>query len=101
MAEIQRALVSVSDKNGLEELGRALHTEFGVEILSTGGTARLLRDHGIPVTEVSDYTGSPELFDGRVKTLHPRIHGGLLAQPSEPDHRRQMDEHDVPPIDLV
>jgi len=101
MAEIRRALISVSDKTGLEAFARALHEEFGVEILSTGGTARLLREHDIPVTDVSDYTGSPELFDGRVKTLHPRIHGGLLAQRNHDEHRRQMDEHDVPPIDLV
>ncbi|MFP4560941.1 MAG: bifunctional phosphoribosylaminoimidazolecarboxamide formyltransferase/IMP cyclohydrolase [Thiohalorhabdus sp.] len=101
MGEIKRALISVSDKSGLEELARSLHEEFGVEILSTGGTARLLRDEGIPVTEISDYTGFPELFEGRVKTLHPRVHGGLLAHRGKPEHREQMEANDIPGIDLV
>jgi len=101
MAEIKRALISVSDKTGLEEFARTLHEEFGVEILSTGGTARLLREGGIPVVDVSDYTGFPELFDGRVKTLHPRVHGGLLAQRSDATHREEMEANDIPPIDLV
>jgi len=101
MGEIKRALISVSDKTGIEELARALHEEFGVEILSTGGTARLLREKDIPVTDVSDYTGFPELFEGRVKTLHPRVHGGLLAKRSSAEHREQMAAHDIPGIDLV
>ena len=76
---IKRALLSVSDKTGLVELGQCLAT-FGVEILSTGGTARALTEAGVAVTEVSDHTGAPEMMDGRVKTLHPTIHGGILAR---------------------
>src|SRR5690554_3558632 len=96
--KIKRALVSVSDKSGLADLGRALAAR-GVEILSTGGSAKALREIGIPVIEVADYTGFPEIMDGRVKTLHPKIHGGLLG-------RRGIDEevmraHDIEPIDLV
>ncbi len=101
MVEIQRALISVSDKTDLTGFARALHEEFGVEILSTGGTARALRECGIPVVEVSDLTEFPELFAGRVKTLHPRIHGGLLAHHSDPEHRDQMQAHGIPRIDLV
>ena len=101
MAEIKRALISVSDKGGLDDFAQALYQEFGVEIVSTGGTAGRLRDLGIPVTEVSDFTGYPELFEGRVKTLHPRIYGGLLAQRASEDHRRQMADNDIPGIDLV
>ena len=101
MGGIKRALISVSEKSGLEELARSLHEEFGVEILSTGGTCRFLQEKGIPVTEVSEYTGFPELFGGRVKTLHPRIHGGLLAPRSEESQRQEMVANDVPPIDLV
>ena len=82
---ISRALISVSDKSGLESLAVGLH-EHDVEILSTGGTAKFIADLGIPVVEVSDFTGFPELFDGRVKTLHPKVHGGLL-------HRRDVKEH--------
>jgi phosphoribosylaminoimidazolecarboxamide formyltransferase/IMP cyclohydrolase len=97
-SKISRALISVSDKTGVVELARAL-AAFGVEILSSGGTARLLRDHGVPAVEVSDYTGFPEMMDGRVKTLHPKIHGGILG-------RRGVDEevmraHHIDPIDLV
>ena len=98
MSKITRALISVSDKSGVVEFAHGL-MEAGVEILSTGGTARLLQENGIPVTEVSDYTGFPEMMDGRVKTLHPRIHGGILG-------RRDLDaammaEHGILPIDLV
>jgi phosphoribosylaminoimidazolecarboxamide formyltransferase/IMP cyclohydrolase len=98
MAQISRALISVSDKTGISEFAQALHQQ-GIEILSTGGTARLLADAGIPVVEVSDYTGFPEMMDGRVKTLHPKIHGGILA-------RRGIDEavmaaNAIEPIDLV
>ena len=78
MPKIQRALISVTDKAGIDGLGRAL-VGFGVEILSTGGTARALADAGMKIREVSDFTGFPEMLDGRVKTLHPKIHGGLLA----------------------
>ncbi len=99
MSKITRALISVSDKTGIVDFARALHTEHGVEILSTGGTAKLLLEAGIPVTEVSDYTGFPEMMDGRVKTLHPKIHGGLLGRRGIDD--AVMAEHGIAPIDLV
>ncbi len=95
---ITRALLSVSDKSGIVEFARGL-VELGVQILSTGGTARLLAQHGIAVTEVSDYTGFPELMAGRVKTLHPKIHGGLLGRRGMDD--AVMAEHGIPPIDLL
>ncbi|HED16360.1 MAG TPA: bifunctional phosphoribosylaminoimidazolecarboxamide formyltransferase/IMP cyclohydrolase, partial [Gammaproteobacteria bacterium] len=98
MAAIQRALISVSDKTGIVEFARALQAR-NIEILSTGGTARLLAEQDISVTEVSDYTGFPEMMDGRLKTLHPRIHGGLLGRRGTDDDA--MQEHDIPPIDLV
>jgi len=97
---IKRALISVSDKNGLLALAKFLH-ESGVEILSTGGTAKTLRDSGITVKDVSEHTGSPEIMDGRVKTLHPKIHGGLLAVRDNPQHAQAMKDHDIAPIDLV
>ncbi len=100
MAGITRALISVSDKHGVVDLARALLARE-VEILSTGGTARLLRDSGIPVTEVSDYTGFPEMLDGRVKTLHPKVHGGILGRRDLAAHRAAMQQHGIPPIDLV
>ncbi|MCW5573710.1 MAG: bifunctional phosphoribosylaminoimidazolecarboxamide formyltransferase/IMP cyclohydrolase [Steroidobacteraceae bacterium] len=96
--EVRRALLSVSDKTGLLEFATAL-SRRDIEILSTGGTARLLREHGITVTEVSAYTGFPEIMDGRVKTLHPRIHGGLLGRRGVDDAVMQL--HDIPPIDLL
>jgi len=99
MAKITRALISVSDKNGIVEFAQTLHSEFNVEILSTGGTAKLLADNNIPVIEVSDYTGFPEMMDGRVKTLHPKIHGGLLGRRGTDD--AVMQEHDIPAIDMV
>lgn len=95
---IRRALISVSDKTGLLDFARALH-ESGVELLSTGGTAKLLADNSLPVVEVADYTGFPEMMDGRLKTLHPRIHGGLLGRRGQDD--AAMREHDIPPIDLL
>jgi phosphoribosylaminoimidazolecarboxamide formyltransferase/IMP cyclohydrolase len=97
---IRRALLSVHDKTGLVELGRALHA-LGVELVSTGGTARALREAGLPVREVSEITGFPELLDGRVKTLHPRIHGGILARRDAPAHRQALEDHGIPAIDLV
>ena len=97
---IKRALISVSDKQGLVELARILEA-YSVEILSTGGSAKLLRDHGIAVKEVADYTGFPEIMDGRVKTLHPNIHGGLLAKRDKETHKQAMIDHDIKPIDLV
>ncbi len=100
MPKIQRALISVTDKAGIDGLGRALRG-FGVEILSTGGTARALADAGIKIREVSDFTGFPEMLDGRVKTLHPKIHGGILGIRSRPEHVRAMEEHGILPIDMV
>ncbi|MDP7546668.1 MAG: bifunctional phosphoribosylaminoimidazolecarboxamide formyltransferase/IMP cyclohydrolase, partial [Alphaproteobacteria bacterium] len=97
---IKRALISVSDKDGLLEFGRAL-AGHGVEILSTGGTARALAEAGVPVREVSDHTGFPEMMDGRVKTLHPTIHGGILALRDDPAHTQAMAEHGIGGIDLV
>ncbi len=100
MATIQRALISVSDKTGLVDFAREL-TSLGVEILSTGGTAQLLRDAGLRVTSVSDYTGQPEILDGRVKTLHPKIHGGLLAIRDNQQHMAQLDAQNFGTIDMV
>jgi phosphoribosylaminoimidazolecarboxamide formyltransferase/IMP cyclohydrolase len=99
MAAIERALVSVSDKTGVVELSERLAKD-GVTILSTGGTARALREVGVPVTDVSEYTGSPEIMDGRVKTLHPRVHGGLLMRDLEAD-RDDLSRIGGAPIDLV
>jgi phosphoribosylaminoimidazolecarboxamide formyltransferase/IMP cyclohydrolase len=99
MVRIRRALVSVSDKRGVEELAKGL-ARHGVEILSTGGTARVLREAGAKVTEVAEYTGAPEILDGRVKTLHPKIHGGLLGRPT-PEHQAEMKVHGIQNIDLV
>lgn len=101
MKRIERALVSVFDKRGAVDFARRLHEEFGVEILSTGGTARALSEAGVPVVQVSDYTGAPELFEGRVKTLHPKIEGGILFRRGNPRDVEQARTHDVPPIDLV
>jgi phosphoribosylaminoimidazolecarboxamide formyltransferase/IMP cyclohydrolase len=100
MTIIRRALISVSDKSGVVEFARALQA-LQVEILSTGGTAKLLADNGVAVTEVSDYTGFPEMLDGRVKTLHPKIHGGILGRRDLDSHVQAMKQRDIPPIDLV
>lgn len=100
LAKISRALISVSDKSGLIELGQAL-TRHGVEILSTGGSAQALRAAGIAVKEVGEHTGFPEILDGRVKTLHPAIHAGLLARRDLPEHQSAMAEHRLAPIDLL
>ncbi|HUT49967.1 MAG TPA: bifunctional phosphoribosylaminoimidazolecarboxamide formyltransferase/IMP cyclohydrolase [Alphaproteobacteria bacterium] len=97
---VTRALISVSDKTGLETLGRFL-TEKGVEIISTGGSAKALAGADVPVIEVADYTGFPEMMDGRVKTLQPKIHGGILARRDDAGHRKAMAAHDIGPIDLV
>lgn len=100
MIKITRALISVSDKTGIVEFAQSLHA-FGVEILSTGGTATLLQQANIPVIEVADYTGFPEMLDGRVKTLHPKIHGGILGRRDVSHHLSQMQAHDIGNIDLV
>ena len=97
---VRRALISVSDKTGLLDLARAL-VAHGAEILSTGGSARALREAGIPVKDVSEHTGFPEILDGRVKTLVPQVHGGILGRRDLPEHLRQMEEHRIAPIDLV
>ena len=99
MTNVTRALISVSDKTGVVDLGRRL-AKLGVEILSTGGTSRSLREAGLTVRDVSDFTGFPEMLDGRVKTLHPRVHGGILGRPT-PEHEKQMKEHKIDRIDLV
>ncbi len=99
-APIRRALISVSDKTGIDELGQALAAR-GIEILSTGGSAAALRAAGVAVIEVSDFTGFPEIMDGRVKTLQPAIHGGLLAVRDNPEHEQAMREHNIAPIDLL
>jgi phosphoribosylaminoimidazolecarboxamide formyltransferase/IMP cyclohydrolase len=100
MERIQRALLSVSDKSGLLGLARAL-ASAGVELISTGGTAKALRDAGLKVTDLSSYTGFPEMLDGRVKTLHPKVHGGLLYIRGNAEHEAAIGEHDIKPIDLV
>ena len=98
--KIQRALISVSDKTGLADFARELAKQ-GVEIISTGGTASLLRQEGIPTRDISDFTGFPEMLDGRVKTLHPKVHGGLLYLRGNPEHEAAAREHGIEPIDLV
>ena len=100
MQPVRRALLSVSDKTGLIDLARALDG-YGVELLSTGGSAKALRDAGLPVRDVADVTGFPEMMDGRVKTLHPAVHGGLLALRDNGDHLAAMDKHGIGPIDLL
>ena len=100
LRKIHRALISVSDKTGIVDFARALKT-FDVEIISTGGTAKALRDAGIDVRDVSNVTGFPEMMDGRVKTLHPKIHGGLLGVRDNPDHQSAMRDHGIEPIDMV
>jgi phosphoribosylaminoimidazolecarboxamide formyltransferase/IMP cyclohydrolase len=101
LVPVKRALLSVSDKTGLADFATALHKEFNVELISTGGTATFLRAQNLPVTDVSEVTGFPEMMDGRVKTLHPKIHGGLLALRDNPAHAAAMTAHDIKPIDLL
>ena len=101
LVPIRRALLSVSDKTGLAEFAAALHREFSIELISTGGTAAFLREHQMPVTDVAEVTGFPEMMDGRLKTLHPMIHGGLLALRDDQHHAAAMVEHGIRPIDLV
>ncbi len=99
-ARIQRALLSVTDKTGLVEFARKL-SALGIELISTGGTAKLLRDSGIPVKDISELTGFPEMLDGRVKTLHPKVHGGILHRREDPKHVAAVAEHGIAPIDMV
>jgi len=100
MGKIERAIISVTDKSGIVEFAKSL-SELGVQILSTGGTARALREGGISVTDISDYTGFPEMMDGRVKTLHPKVHGGLLGLRDNPEHVEMMKAHGIKTIDMV
>ena len=98
--KIRQALLSLSDKRGAVEFAQGLAAQ-GVKLLSTGGTAKLLRDAGLAVTEIGDYTGFPEMLDGRVKTLHPKVHGGILARRDLPEHLATIEQHGIPTIDLV
>ena len=100
MPKIQRAIISLSDKSGILEFAKELQS-FKVEILSTGGTAKVLRESGLKIMDISEYTGFPEMLDGRVKTLHPKVHGGLLGIRGNPDHVRKMQEHGIKTIDMV
>ena len=100
MIEIKRAILSVYDKKGIVGLAKFLK-KFDVEILSSGGTAKLLEENGIEVRKISEFTGFPEILDGRVKTLHPKIYGGLLCIPDNERHRKQMEENGILPIQLV
>ena len=100
MGKIERAIISVTDKSGIVEFANSL-SGLGVQILSTGGTARALREGGISVTDISDYTGFPEMMDGRVKTLHPKVHGGLLGLRDNPEHVEMMKAHGIKTIDMV
>lgn len=100
MSKIKTTIISVTDKAGVVDFASSL-SKFGVDILSTGGTARALREGGIFVTDISDYTGFPEMMDGRVKTLHPKVHGGLLGRRDNPEDVKMMKEHDIKAIDMV
>src|SRR5919206_326961 len=95
LVPVKRALLSVSDKTGLAEFAKTLHHDFNVELISTGGTAKALREAGLPVTDVAEVTGFPEMMDGRVKTLHPKIHGAILAQRDNPQHVAAMKQHGI------
>src|SRR5215467_4594204 len=97
---IQRAILSVTDKTGLVDFARRL-SSLGIELVSTGGTAKLLRDSGVAVKDISELTGFPEMLDGRVKTLHPRVHGGILHRREDPKHVAAVKEHGIAPIDMV
>src|SRR5580704_1552721 len=98
--KIQRAILSATNKDGLADFARKL-SDFGVELISTGGTAKLLRDSGIAVKDISDLTGFPEMLDGRVKTLHPKVHGGILHVRDNQQHREAIAKHGIVPIDMV
>jgi phosphoribosylaminoimidazolecarboxamide formyltransferase / IMP cyclohydrolase len=100
MGKIQRAIISLSDKSGIQEFAKGLQT-LGVEILSTGGTSSTLRNIGLKVVDISEYTGFPEIMNGRVKTLHPRVHGGLLGVRDNPEHQSEMSELGIKGIDMV
>ena len=99
--KIARALISVTDKTGVVDFARTLVDDFGVEIISTGGTARAIEDAGVPVTPIEEFTGYPEMMDGRVKTLHPKVHGALLARRDSEQHMQEAAQHGIKLIDLV
>lgn len=100
MAKIERAIISLTDKSGIEGFAKEL-SDLGIELLSTGGTAKKLRDAGLKVMDVSEFTGFPEMLDGRVKTLHPKVHGGVLNQRDNKEHQRQCQEHGLKNIDII
>jgi phosphoribosylaminoimidazolecarboxamide formyltransferase/IMP cyclohydrolase len=100
MAKVKRALISLTDKSGIEGFASQL-AELGIELLSTGGTAKKLRESGLAVRDVADFTGFPEMLDGRVKTLHPKVHGGILNQRSNPQHQEQCKTYGIEDIDLI
>ena len=100
MAKIKRAILSVTDKTGLVDFARRLAAQ-GVELVSTGGTAQVLRNAGLNVRDISDLTGFPEMLDGRVKTLHPKVHGGILHVRSNPAHVAAVKEHGIEPVDML
>src|SRR6267154_6042141 len=100
MPKIARVLISVTDKTGIIDFARSL-SAMGAELISTGGTARMIRDEGIAVKDISEITGFPEMLDGRVKTLHPNVHGGILHRREDPSHRAAVAEHGIEPIDMV
>ena len=100
LVTIKRAIISVSDKTGVVDFAKTLR-QYGVEIISTGGTYKLLKENGVEVKEVSDVTGFPEMLDGRVKTLHPKVHGGLLARRDLPEHMKAIKDMGIEPIDMV
>ena len=100
MGKVERALISLTDKSGIEGFASEL-AGLGIELLSTGGTAKKLRDAGLKVMDVSEFTGFPEMLDGRVKTLHPKVHGGILNQRENEDHKRQCAEHGLKNIDII
>nr|WP_320010265.1 IMP cyclohydrolase [uncultured Desulfobulbus sp.] len=100
MRKVERALISLTDKSGCEDFAKAL-ADLGIEILSTGGTAQKLRSSGLAVKDVSEFTGFPEMLDGRVKTLHPLVHGGILNQRENAEHQKQCAEHGIKPIDII
>jgi phosphoribosylaminoimidazolecarboxamide formyltransferase/IMP cyclohydrolase len=100
MKKIERAIISVTDKAGIVDFAKSL-SKFGIEILSTGGTAKAMREGGVEVRDISDYTGFPEMLDGRVKTLHPKVHGGLLGMRDNPEHVKMMQAHGIENIDML
>ncbi len=100
MAKVERAIISLTDKSGIEGFAKEL-SDLGIELLSTGGTAKKLRDAGLNVVDVSEFTGFPEMLDGRVKTLHPKVHGGVLNQRDNQEHQRQCQEHGLKNIDII